>query len=192
MCYGAAMVARRWSLAIHGGAGAMAREAMTGADQSEYEAGLSAALDAGIAVLDAGGSALDAVEAAVVALEDDPHFNAGRGSVFTHDGTIELDASIMDGRSRAAGAATGLTTVRNPVRLARAVMEHSPHVFVGGQGAEEFARLRGLETVDPSWFATDERSRPAAGSMPRSSSARSERSRSMRRATSPQRPRPAD
>jgi beta-aspartyl-peptidase (threonine type) len=159
MCYGARMVARRWSLAIHGGAGAMAREAMTGADQSEYEAGLAAALDAGIAVLDAGGSALDAVEAAVVALEDDPHFNAGRGSVFTYDGTIELDASIMDGRNRSAGAATGLTTVRNPVRLARAVMEHSPHVFVGGQGAEEFARLRGLETVDPSWFATDARRR---------------------------------
>jgi beta-aspartyl-peptidase (threonine type) len=137
----------------------MAREAMTRADQSEHEVGLAAALDAGIAVLAAGGSALDAVEVAVVALEDDPHFNAGRGSVFTYDGTIELDASIMDGRSRAAGAVTGLTTVRNPVRLARAVMEHSPHVFVGGQGAEEFARVRGLETVNPSWFATDERRR---------------------------------
>jgi beta-aspartyl-peptidase (threonine type) len=137
----------------------MAREAMTRADQSEHEAGLAAALDAGIAVLAAGGPALDAVEAAVVALEDDPRFNAGRGSVFTYEGAIELDASIMDGRTRAAGAVTGLTTVRNPVRLARAVMEHSPHVFVGGQGAEEFARLRGLETVDPSWFATDERLR---------------------------------
>jgi len=159
MCYGARMVARRWSLAIHGGAGAMAREAMTRADQSEHEAGLAAALDAGIAVLASGGSALDAVEAAVVALEDDPHFNAGRGSVFTYEGAIELDASIMDGRCRAAGAATGLTTVRNPVRLARAVMEHSPHVFVGGHGAEEFARTRGLEIVDPSWFATDERRR---------------------------------
>jgi beta-aspartyl-peptidase (threonine type) len=159
MCYGARMVARRWSLAIHGGAGMMAREAMTRADQSEHEAGLAAALDAGIAVLAAGGAALDAVEAALVALEDDPHFNAGRGSVFTYDGVVELDASIMDGRTRAAGAATGLTTVRNPVRLARAVMEHSPHVFVGGRGAEEFARLRGLETVDPSWFATDERRR---------------------------------
>jgi L-asparaginase / beta-aspartyl-peptidase len=159
MCYGERMVARRWSLAIHGGAGAMAREAMTRADQSEHEAGLAVALDAGIAVLETGGRALDAVEAAVVALEDDPHFNAGRGSVFTYDGAIELDASIMDGRSRAAGAVTGLTTVRNPVRLARAVMEHSPHVFVAGRGAEEFARERGLVTVDPSWFATDERRR---------------------------------
>ena len=160
LCYGRGMVARpTWSLAIHGGAGTMAREAMTRADQSEYEAGLAAALDAGVAILAAGGSALDAVEAAVVVLEDDPHFNAGRGSVFTYDGAIELDASIMDGRERAAGAVTGLTTVRNPVRLARAVMEHSPHVFLGGEGAEAFARERGLETVDPAWFATEERRR---------------------------------
>src|SRR5918993_966412 len=148
MCYARRMVAR-WSIAIHGGAGTMAREAMTRADQSEYEAGLAAALDAGVAILAAGGSALDAVEAAVVVLEDDPHFNAGRGSVFTYDGVIELDASIMDGRDRAAGAVTGLTTVRNPVRLARAVMEHSPHVFLGGAGAEAFARTRALEIVDP-------------------------------------------
>ena len=137
----------------------MAREAMTGADQGGYEAGLAAALAAGGAVLAGGGSALDAVEAAVVALEDDPLFNAGRGSVFTFDGTIELDASIMDGAGRAAGAVTGLTTVRNPVRLARAVMEHSPHVFLGGAGAEAFARGRGVETVDPAWFATDHRRR---------------------------------
>ena len=146
-----------WSLAIHGGAGTMAREAMTKADQSEYEAGLAAALDAGIAVLAAGGSALDAVEAAVVALEDDPHFNAGRGSVFTYNGVIELDASIMDGRNRAAGAVTGVRRVRSPVRLARAVMEHSPHVFLSGAGAEEFAREQGCEIVDPDWFATSER-----------------------------------
>ena len=152
------MVAR-WSLAIHGGAGTMAREAMTRADQSEYEAGLAAALDAGIAILAAGGSALDAVEAAVVALEDDPHFNAGRGSVFTYDGVIELDASIMAGADRAAGAVTGLTTVRNPVRLARTVMEHGPHVFLGGDGAEAFARDRGVATVDPAWFETEERRR---------------------------------
>ena len=135
----------------------MAREAMAKADQSEYEAGLAAALDAGIAVLAAGGSALDAVEAAVVALEDDPHFNAGRGSVFTYNGVIELDASIMDGRNRAAGAVTGVRRVRSPVRLARAVMEHSPHVFLSGAGAEEFAREQGCEIVDPDWFATPER-----------------------------------
>jgi len=153
------MVARRWSLAIHGGAGTMAREAMSRADQSAHEAGLGAALDAGSAVLAAGGSALDAVEAAVVALEDDPHFNAGRGSVFTYEGVIELDASIMDGRGRAAGAVTGLTTIRNPVRLARAVMDDGRHVFLAGKGAEEFARERGVETVDPAWFATEERRR---------------------------------
>jgi L-asparaginase / beta-aspartyl-peptidase len=159
MCYGARMVARRWSLAIHGGAGTMAREAMSRTDQSAHEAGLGAALDAGSAVLAAGGSALDAVEAAVVALEDDPHFNAGRGSVFTYEGVIELDASIMDGRGRAAGAVTGLTTIRNPVRLARAVMDDGRHVFLAGKGAEEFARERGVETVDPAWFATEERRR---------------------------------
>ena len=111
----------------------------------------------GAKVLADGGSALDAVEAAVVVLEDDPHFNAGRGAVFTYNGTNELDASIMDGRDRAAGAVTGLTHVRNPVRLARAVMEHSPHVFLGGAGAEEFAREQGIEMVDPDWFATPER-----------------------------------
>jgi beta-aspartyl-peptidase (threonine type) len=158
LCYGRPMETRpTWSLAIHGGAGTMAREAMTKADQSEYEAGLAAALDAGIAILAAGGSALDAVETAVVTLEDDPHFNAGRGSVFTYNGVIELDASIMDGRDRSAGAVTGVRRVRNPVRLARAVMEHSPHVFLGAAGAEEFAREQGVETVDPDWFATPER-----------------------------------
>ena len=135
----------------------MAREAMTKADQSEYEAGLATALDAGVAVLAAGGSALDAVEAAVVVLEDDPHFNAGRGSVFTYNGVIELDASIMDGRTRAAGAVTGVRRVRSPVKLARAVMKDSPHVFLSGAGAEEFAREQGCEMVDPDWFATPER-----------------------------------
>jgi len=135
----------------------MARKAMTKADQSEYEAGLAAALDAGIAVLTARSSALDAVEAAVVVLEDDPHFNAGRGSVFAYNGVIELDASIMDGRTRAAGAVTGVRRVRSPVRLARAVMADSPHVFLSGAGAEEFAREQGCEMVDPDWFATPER-----------------------------------
>ena len=110
----------RWSIAIHGGAGTMDKATMTAAQQAEYQAALGAALDAGAKVLAGGGSALDAVEAAVVMLEDDPHFNAGRGAVFTYNGTNELDASIMDGRTRAAGAATGLTHVKNPVRLARA------------------------------------------------------------------------
>jgi beta-aspartyl-peptidase (threonine type) len=147
----------RWSIAIHGGAGTMDRERMSEAQRAEYEAALGAALDAGTQVLAAGGSALSAVEAAVVVLEDDPHFNAGRGAVFTYHGTNELDAAIMDGRSREAGAVTGVTHVKNPVRLARRVMEDSPHVFLSREGAEEFARDKGLELVDPDWFATPER-----------------------------------
>lgn len=146
-----------WSIAIHGGAGTMTRERMTEAQQAEYKAALAAALDAGTAVLARGGSALDAVEAAVVVLEDDPKFNAGRGAVFTYNGTNELDASIMDGRDRSAGAVTGVTHVKNPVRLARAVMEKSPHVFLSREGAEEFAREQDIELVDPDWFATPER-----------------------------------
>lgn len=148
---------RKWSIAIHGGAGTMSPERMTGARQEEYAAALAVALDAGAKVLAGGGSALDAVEAAVVVLEDDPRFNAGRGAVFTYNGTNELDASIMDGRGRAAGAVTGVTHIRNPIRLARAVMERSPHVFLSGAGAEEFAREQGFEMVDPDWFATPER-----------------------------------
>ena len=120
-------------------------------------AALAAALDAGGAILQGGGASLDAVEAAVVALEDDPRFNAGRGAVFSYAGVNELDASIMDGATRAAGAVTALRHVRNPVRLARAVMDHSPHVFLGGSGAEEFAREQGLELVAADWFATPER-----------------------------------
>ncbi len=150
---------KRWSLAIHGGAGTMAPDRMSQAQQAEYEAALAAALDVGAAVLAAGGSALDAVGAAVVVLEDDPRFNAGRGAVFTYEGTNELDASIMDGQGRSAGAVAGLTRVKNPVRLARAVMEKSPHVFLSGAGAEEFARGQGIELVDPEWFATPERRR---------------------------------
>jgi len=153
----ATMSDRGWSIAIHGGAGTMDRATMSEAQRAEYEAALGTALDVGAKVLAAGGSALDAVEAAVVVLEDDPHFNAGRGAVFTYNGTNELDASIMDGRDRAAGAATGLTHVKNPVRLARAVMENSPHVFLSGAGAEEFARGQDIELVDPDWFATPER-----------------------------------
>jgi beta-aspartyl-peptidase (threonine type) len=148
---------RKWSIAIHGGAGTMSPEQMSEALQEEYRGALGVALDAGAKVLAEGGSALDAVEAAVVVLEDDPRFNAGRGAVFTYNGVNELDASIMDGRGRAAGAVAGITHVRNPVKLARAVMEHSPHVFLSGAGAEEFAREHGAEMVDPDWFATPER-----------------------------------
>ena len=148
---------KRWALAIHGGAGVMDRATMSAERQAADQAALDAALAAGTAILREQGSALDAVEAAVVVLEDDPRFNAGRGSVFSYNGVNELDASIMDGRDRAAGAVTALRHVRNPIRLARAVMEHSPHVFLGGSGAEEFAREQGLELVDADWFATPER-----------------------------------
>jgi beta-aspartyl-peptidase (threonine type) len=149
----------RWSIAIHGGAGTILRENLTEAMRGEYEAGLGAALDAGARLLAEGGNALDAVAATVVLLEDDPHFNAGRGATFTFDGKIELDAAIMDGRTRAAGAVAGVTRERNPVLIARAVMEHSPHVFLAGAGAERFAREQGFEPVDPAWFETAERRR---------------------------------
>jgi beta-aspartyl-peptidase (threonine type) len=149
----------RWSIAVHGGAGTILRENLTEAMRGEYEAGLGAALDAGARLLAEGGNALDAVAATVVLLEDDPHFNAGRGATFTFDGKIELDAAIMDGRTRAAGAVAGVTRERNPVLIARAVMEHSPHVFLAGAGAERFAREHGFEPVDPAWFETAERRR---------------------------------
>jgi len=138
-----------WQLVIHGGCGEMR---LSPEEEQAGLGGLSAALEAGSAVLRGGGPSLDAVEAAARVLEDDPAFNSGRGSVLTHDGRIELDAAIMDGRTRAAGAVAGVQTVRSPVRAARAVMEHSPHVLLSFGGAEEFAREQGLETADPSWF----------------------------------------
>jgi beta-aspartyl-peptidase (threonine type) len=147
----------KWALAIHGGAGSMTRDSLDAAAIAAHEAGLAAALVAGRAVLAGGGSALDAVTAAVVVLEDDPHFNAGRGAVFTYHGTNELDAAIMAGDARGAGAAAGVTHTRNPVRLARAVMEAGPHVMLSGAGADEFARDHGIEQVDSDWFATPER-----------------------------------
>ena len=147
----------QWSLAIHGGAGTILRENLSPAQEAEYRRALQAALDAGAAVLRDGGSALDAVEVVVVRLEDDPKFNAGRGAVFTWDGRNELDAAIMDGRTRAAGAIAGVTTIRNPVKLARAVMADGRHVFLTGKGAEEFAADHGIETVSPDYFATEPR-----------------------------------
>ena len=153
------MTAPQWSIAIHGGAGTMDRERMSEAQQAEYRAALSTALDAGAAVLASGGTALDAVETAIVLLEDDPRFNAGRGAVFTYEGVNELDSSIMDGSDRSAGAATGVTTVKNPIRLARAIMDESPHVFLSREGAEQFAAEQGLEQAGPEWFATPERRR---------------------------------
>lgn len=149
----------RWTLVIHGGAGTMDRSRITPEQDAAYRASLAAALEAGSAVLRGGGSALNAVEAAVRLMEDDPHFNAGRGAVFTHDGTIELDAAIMDGRTRGAGAVARLSTTRNPIRAARLVMEDSPHVLLTGREADGFAAERGLEQVTNDWFATPERRR---------------------------------
>ena len=143
-----------WRLVIHGGCGAMR---LRPEEERAGLAGLNDALDAGSRLLHRGGSAIDAVEAAARVLEDDPAFNAGRGSVLAHDGHIELDAAIMDGRSRSAGAVAGLRTVRSPISAARAVMERSPHVLLSCDGAEQFAREQGLESVDPSWFEIPER-----------------------------------
>ncbi len=146
-----------WTLVIHGGAGILERGQLTAEHEREARAGLAQALEAGGAILDAGGSAVDAVEAAVRVLENDPHFNAGRGAVFTYEGRNELDAAIMDGNGRNAGAVAGVTHTKNPVSLARAVMEQSPHVFMAGDGANQFARDSGLEQVDPGYFRTEER-----------------------------------
>ncbi|WP_293940586.1 isoaspartyl peptidase/L-asparaginase [Sphingomonas sp.] len=146
-----------WSLMIHGGCGAMRPDRLPPEQEDRARVGLSAALDAGEAILASGGSSLDAVEAAARVLEDNPAFNAGRGSVLAADGRVELDAAIMDGRDRRAGAVAGLATTRAPVSAARAVMEHSPHVLLTYAGADRFARERGLDQVANDWFITPER-----------------------------------
>ena len=148
---------RRLAIAIHGGAGVIAREQLGADGGAAYRQGLEAALDAGYAVLEAGGSSLDAVTTAVRLLEDNPLFNAGRGAVLAHDGRAYLDASIMSGKDLSAGAVTGVTTVRHPIDLARRVMQDSPHVMLSGEGAEEFAGLKGLERVPNDWFITPTR-----------------------------------
>lgn len=150
-------MSRPRALAIHGGAGSFARDSLTAEREAAYAAALRAALVEGFDLLENGGSAVDAVEAAVRGLENEPLFNAGRGAVFSHDGINELDAAIMDGASRAAGAVAALRHVRNPVSLARLVMERSPHVLLVGAGAEEFALERGVELCPRSWFHTDAR-----------------------------------
>lgn len=147
----------RWSLAIHGGAGTLDPAQMTPERRAEYEAALKAALDAGTKVLAAGGSAMEAVQAAIIPMEDSPLFNAGRGAVFTWDGTNELDASIMDGRDRSAGAVAGVKTVKNPILLADKVRTDSEHVFMIGAGAEAFALSKGFAVTPPEWFATEAR-----------------------------------
>jgi Asparaginase len=141
-------------IAVHGGAGTISPEQ---ADEAPYHDGLQAALRAGAAVLEAGGSALDAVQAAVQSLEDCPLFNAGRGSVYTADETHEMDASIMEGRSLRVGAVAGVSGVRNPVALARAVMEHTNHVLLVGEGAMTLAREQGVDQAEPAYFHSEER-----------------------------------
>ena len=144
-------------IVIHGGAGAISRSAMTSEKEREYHQALTEVLRAGQKVLESGGTAVEAVTAAVVALEDCPLFNAGRGAVFTSDGTHELDAAMMDGRTLRTGAIANVHRIRNPILAARKVMEASRHVFFVGEGAERFAKAHGLEMVDLDYFSTPAR-----------------------------------
>ena len=149
---------RPFALVIHGGAGVIERDQLSAAEEQAIRADLEAALEAGQTVLAAGGSALDAAQAAVVALEESPRFNAGKGSVYNAEGRHELDASVMEGHTRRAGAVAGVETIRNPVKLARAVMEHSPHVMMISAGAECFADTQPqIERVANDWFDTGTR-----------------------------------
>ncbi len=148
-----------WKLVIHGGAGSMRPEHGDPDHEQRARQGLRDALDAGAAVLGDGGSAIDAVEAAVRILEDDPCFNAGRGSTLNAEGIVELDAAIMDGSNRRAGAVAGLRTTRTPISVARLLMERGPHVFLSYDGADRMAREAGLEQVENDWFITGERRR---------------------------------
>jgi beta-aspartyl-peptidase (threonine type) len=148
---------QRFVLVVHGGAGVIERASMTSSMERAYRNGVRAALDAGRKVLAVGGSSLDAVVAAVTVFEDDPLFNAGRGAVFTASGTNELEAAIMDGATLKAGAASLLTTVKNPIQLARLVMEKTQHVMLASDGAERLANDHGLERVAASYFFTERR-----------------------------------
>jgi L-asparaginase / beta-aspartyl-peptidase len=146
---------RPYSLAVHGGAGTILREALNPELEQEYREALVLAIAAGEGILQNGGSAVDAVEAAVAEMEDCALFNAGKGAVFTHEGQHELDASIMDGRRRRAGAVAGLKHIRNPIRLCRHIMDHSEHVLMIGSGAEQFALEHGFGLVENSYFTTE-------------------------------------
>ena len=150
--------AQHFALVIHGGAGVIERDQLSAADERSIRSDLERALEAGRMILANEGSALDAVEAAVVALEESPRFNAGKGSVYNAEGRHELDASVMEGKTRRAGAVAGVETIRNPVRLARVVMEQSPHVMMISAGAERFADTQPqIERVTNAWFDTDTR-----------------------------------
>jgi beta-aspartyl-peptidase (threonine type) len=151
-----AMAATKPMLVIHGGAGVVAKE-VTPEKEKAIRAGLQRALESGYAQLKAGKPALDAVTAVITTLEDDPNFNAGKGAVFNHDGRNELDASIRDGATLRAGSVANVHKVKNPILLARAVMEKSPHVMLTGDGAEQFAQSIGMTLVEPKYFYTEER-----------------------------------
>lgn len=152
-----AAVERKPTLVIHGGAGTILRENMTPEMEKAYRDKLSEALRAGLAILEQGGASLDGVVATIRIMEDSELFNAGKGAVFTARGTNEMDASVMDGASGMAGAVASVTTIKNPILAARAVMEHTRHVMLVGRGAEMFAAEQGIEIVDPSYFFTQRR-----------------------------------
>jgi len=153
------MIETRWRLLIHGGAGSERIAHDDAGHESNARAGLQRALEAGAALLERGGGAVDAVEAAARVLEEDPCFNAGRGSVLTEEGEVELDAAIMDGRDRSAGAVAGIKTTRAPISLARCLMERGPHVFLSGSAADRFAATAGIEQVRNDFFILPERRR---------------------------------
>jgi L-asparaginase / beta-aspartyl-peptidase len=157
MTHLASAQADKITLVIHGGAGTITRQNMTPEKEKAYREALTLALQTGHAVLKKGGSSLDAVEAAVRVMEDSPLFNAGKGAVFTHEGKNEMDAAIMEGKNLMAGAVAGVTVIKNPISLARRVMDSSPHVMMTGRGAEEFARTKSIEIVKPSYFYTETR-----------------------------------
>lgn len=148
---------KTFGLVIHGGAGTILKKNMTEELETEHVNKLKESLEKGYSILENGGSSLDAVQAAIMILEDSPLFNAGKGAVFTNAGTNELDASIMDGKTLNAGAVAGVRRIRNPIHLARLVMEKSPHVMMTGEGAETFAAEHGVELVSPDYFFTDRR-----------------------------------
>ena len=147
----------KYALVIHGGAGVMSQQSMTPDMQKEYVFVLNHALHVGDSVLKSGGNCMDAVVKTIMVMEDSPLFNAGKGAVFTHEGTVELDASVMDGKTLGAGAIAGITDIRNPILLARTVMEKSEHVFLTGKGASQFAVEQGFKLVPNSYFYTDKR-----------------------------------
>lgn len=154
---GQALAEDKFAIAIHGGAGTITRDSMTPEREAQYEAKLQEAVNAGYAVLDQGGTSMDAIVVAIQILEDSPLFNAGRGAVYTWDGDHELDASIMNGATREAGAVASVKTVKSPIALAREVMNESVHVMLSGEGAEAFAKQQGLEQVKNSYFNTEAR-----------------------------------